>query len=117
MALYPVAKDGEISSGYPKIVIIEGKEIGVFYEQKQYYAILNYCPHKKAEICKGRVSGTLYCNKFDNYEMKYDELVLRCPWHHWEFSMKTGKAVIHDVKQRLKTFQVIVEKGIVYINI
>jgi 3-phenylpropionate/trans-cinnamate dioxygenase ferredoxin subunit len=35
--------------------------------------------------------------------------ILRCPWHAWEFDIKTGKAVVDPQKVRVKTYEVSVE--------
>lgn len=116
-----VARVGDISSGSPKLVTVEEKEIGVFYERGKYYAVLNYCPHFRAEVCRGRVTGTLFCDasekNSENYDLRQDEVVLRCPWHHWEFSLDTGRAVIPSVKQRLKTYDVRIDDDSVYVSV
>jgi nitrite reductase (NADH) small subunit len=111
------ARADEFIEGEPKIVQIENKEIGVIYKQGQYFAVLNHCPHAKAEICRGRVSGTLFSPSPNEYDMQHDFLVLRCPWHHWEFSLETGKAVIPSTKQRLKLFSVKAEADGVYVEV
>jgi nitrite reductase/ring-hydroxylating ferredoxin subunit len=46
------------------------------------------------------------------YEYEYGrsgELV-RCPWHGWEFEIKTGKAVFSD-KVRTRSYKVRVDEG------
>jgi 3-phenylpropionate/trans-cinnamate dioxygenase ferredoxin subunit len=117
MEWHLVAEVGEIAPGKPKLVTVDNKQIGIFLEGGAYYAVLNYCPHAKAEICKGRVTGTLFSPAPGEYDMRHDALVLRCPWHHWEFALDTGKAVISSVKQRLKTYQVKVEDGSIYVEV
>ncbi|SDJ01942.1 Rieske (2Fe-2S) protein [Paenibacillus naphthalenovorans] len=117
MAWNLVAREGEIAPGKAKLVQVDNKQIGIFYEENKYYAILNICPHFHAEICKGHVTGTLIFHSFEEYEMRHDELVLRCPWHHWEFAMDSGKAVIPSIKQRLKTYEVKVEDGNVFVAV
>ncbi|MDF2724279.1 MAG: Rieske [2Fe-2S] protein [Paenibacillus sp.] len=117
MAWHRVAGLEQIKPGKPLILTVANKEIGIFYEQSNYYAVMNICPHKQAEICKGRVSGTLWASANGEYDLQHDALVLRCPWHHWEFSLDCGKAVIPSVKQRLRLFPVKVEQEQLYVDI
>lgn len=107
----------DVSAGRPKIVTVAGKEIGIFYEGDRYYAVLNVCPHRRAEVCKGRVSGTVFSSSVSEYQMQDDVLVLRCPWHRWEFKLETGRAVIPTVKQRLKMYQLRVQNGNIYLAV
>lgn len=107
MKWHRVADIGEIEPKTSKLVEVAGKKVGIFHENGSYYAVLNVCPHAKAEICRGKVTGTLFASaRTQTYEMRHDLLALRCPWHHWEFSLETGKAIIPSVRQRLKTYQV-----------
>jgi nitrite reductase/ring-hydroxylating ferredoxin subunit len=117
MGWHRVAGLGEIQPGKPKIVTVGNKEIGIFFEQSHYYAVLNICPHNRSEICKGRVTGTLLADCQGGYELQSDNLVLRCPWHHWEFHLDTGKAVIPSVRQRMMVYPVKIEEQSVYIHI
>jgi nitrite reductase (NADH) small subunit len=116
MKWHLVASVGELAPGKAKLVTVDNKQLGIFHEGGAYYAILNFCPHAKAEICKGRVTGTLFSPAPGEYDMRHDMLVLRCPWHHWEFSLDTGKAVIPSIKQRLQIFQVKVENDNVFVE-
>ena len=110
MAWYQVASRDEIAPGQPKIVDVGGKSIGVFYEGGRYYAILNHCPHFGAPVCRGKVFGAVTAE--EPGQQSYDETrpILRCPWHHWEFDMETGRALT-PIKQRLKTYNVAVGKS------
>lgn len=117
MEWHCVANIEDIVVGRPKIVTVAGKEIGIFYEGDRYYAVLNVCPHRKAEVCKGRVSGTVFSSSVNEYQVRNDVLVLRCPWHRWEFELNTGRAVIPSVKQRLKTYQVRIENGNIFVAV
>jgi nitrite reductase/ring-hydroxylating ferredoxin subunit len=107
MAWYQVASRDEIAPGQPKIVDVGGKSIGVFHEGGRYYAILNHCPHFGAPVCRGKVFGAVTSK--EPGQQSYDETrpILRCPWHHWEFDMETGRALT-PIKQRLKTYNVAV---------
>jgi nitrite reductase/ring-hydroxylating ferredoxin subunit len=104
------------------IVTVGGKEIGLFRVGETLYAILNFCPHFGAPVCEGKVfTGCVTASVSEdgkNAPLGFDasRLVLRCPWHHWEFDMKTG-AALAPIRQRLKTYPVKVENGEVWIDV
>jgi nitrite reductase (NADH) small subunit len=107
---FAVCKTDDIPVGECKIFEVDGKSIGVFNVKEEYYALLNYCPHTGAELCKGPITGTAL--PVDDYKFVYGyegELV-RCAWHGWEFKIATGECLI-DVRVRAKKYQVTVENG------
>lgn len=105
----------EISEGRQKIVEVNGKEIGFFHEGGRYYAVLNFCPHMGAPICRGFVQGTVVADDAGRLGYDADRKVLRCPWHRWEFELATGKAVA-PIKQRIKTYPVALREGWLYVE-
>ena len=37
--------------------------------------------------------------------------MLRCPWHGWEFDIRTGRSYIDPEKLRVRAYEVVVEPG------
>jgi nitrite reductase/ring-hydroxylating ferredoxin subunit len=95
----------------------EGIEIGVFRVGRNYYALMNYCPHQGGPVCTGRVSGTTWMNNTDwKLEWIRDGEIVTCPWHGLEYEIPSGKCVA--IKEyRLKVFPVKVESGKLRIEI
>jgi nitrite reductase/ring-hydroxylating ferredoxin subunit len=116
MARHVVARVEEIPPGGRKIVRIEGREVGVFNLDGEFYALKNSCPHQAARVCLGRVMGTMLPS--DVYEFNYGEegRILRCPWHSWEYDIRTGQSVF-DKNVRLVTYRVDVSNGEVAVSI
>lgn len=80
------------------IVTVAGISIGVFNVDGELFALRNRCPHQGAPLCAG-VLTDLVVPRFCGDEPPQRDLVrhgevLRCPWHGWEFDMRTGEAVI-----------------------
>ena len=90
MKRHPVAKAGEIPPGGRKIVAIGRIGIGLFNVGGKVRAYRNACPHAGAPVCLGRVSGTSMPSKVYEYIYGMEGCVLRCPWHGWEFDLRTG---------------------------
>jgi len=101
MKRHPVAKAGEVQLGGRKIVSIGPLEIGVFNVGGEIRAYRNACPHAGAPVCVGRISGTSLPSKVYEYLYGKEGFILRCPWHGWEFDLRTGEHVV-DPQIRLK---------------
>jgi nitrite reductase (NADH) small subunit len=93
MKRHPVAKAGEIQPGGRKIVAVGRIGIGLFNVGGAVRAYRNACPHAGAPVCLGRVSGTSMPSKVYEYIYGMDGCVLRCPWHGWEFDLRTGRHI------------------------
>jgi nitrite reductase/ring-hydroxylating ferredoxin subunit len=111
-----VAKVGEIAVGDRKLVDVDGKSIGIFNVHGDHVAVLNVCPHQLAPICLGRVAGTTFAST-PGEPLKWgrDGEILACPWHGWEFDLKTGEALAD--KRGLRKYPVTVEGERVYIEV
>jgi nitrite reductase (NADH) small subunit len=110
MAIHYVAQTDEIQEGQSKIVNVEGRSIGIYRIGDEYYALYNRCPHEGAQLCKGPVCGTTLPSKVYEYEFGRKGELVRCPWHGWEFEIKTGKSVF-DEKVRTRSYKVQVDEG------
>jgi 3-phenylpropionate/trans-cinnamate dioxygenase ferredoxin subunit len=112
-AICPVA---ELPPGTRKIVEVDGKSIGLFNVKGDYYALLNYCPHSGAELCRGPITGTALPVDDFQYIYGYEGELIRCAWHGWEFKIATGECLL-DPKIRAKRYQVTVEADEVVVHI
>ena len=92
MARHVVAAVGEIAEGERKLVTVEGREIGVFNVKGEFYALLNKCPHAGASLCRGMVIGLAQSDEPGEYRLTRPGEFLRCPWHGWEFDIRTGQS-------------------------
>jgi 3-phenylpropionate/trans-cinnamate dioxygenase ferredoxin subunit len=106
---YVVGKAGDLPPGERKIVTINGLSLGVFNIHGEYYALINRCSHQGGPLCLGDLVGLILPSEPGEYRWSRPGEILRCPWHAWEFDVKTGKAVVDPQKQRVKTYEVTVE--------
>jgi nitrite reductase/ring-hydroxylating ferredoxin subunit len=109
-----VGKLSEFKDGDRRIIFVGDNEIGVFRHEGRFYAYSNFCLHQGGPACEGltiakveerimpdKTSRGLY---FSDTEMHFV-----CPWHGYEYDMKTGECV-SDRKLKLRSYK-IVEKG------
>jgi nitrite reductase/ring-hydroxylating ferredoxin subunit len=111
MTRHVVAKVGEIAPGQRRIVTVGGRRIGVFHSHGEYFALLDRCPHQGASLCSGMLMGLIDSSGPGEYRMTRPAEMLRCPWHGWEFDIRTGQSWCDPTKLRVKTYPASVESG------
>ena len=111
MPKHIVAAATEIPPGGRKLVEVEGREIGIFNVGGDYYALLNRCPHEGASLCKGTLIGLMSAEGPGRYTYSRQGEILRCPWHGWEFDVRTGKSCAEPERLKLRRYEVEVQTG------
>jgi nitrite reductase/ring-hydroxylating ferredoxin subunit len=119
MAEQFVGKLSEFQDGDRRIIFVGDTEIGVFRHEGQFYAYSNFCLHQGGPACEGltiakveerimpdKTSRGLY---FSDTEMHFV-----CPWHGYEYDMKTGECV-SDRKLKLRQYKVVEKEDGVYV--
>lgn len=111
MAKYVVAAAGEIALGGRKLVEVGGRPVGVFNVDGQFYALLNRCPHQGGPLCTGKLWGQVQSPAPGVYESTGPGVLLRCPWHGWEFDVRTGQSWFDPERMRVRRYPVTLEPG------
>lgn len=106
---FEICPTDELPPGERVIVELNGHSIGVFNVDGEYHALKNDCPHQRAPLCMGKVTGTTSAVEPGEVEWKDDGQILRCPWHGWEFDIATGESVFNPHKVRARSFDTAVE--------
>lgn len=107
----------ELAAGRPHIARVAGRSIGVVLtEGGELYAVRNACPHQGAELCRGGLGGTMLPSEAKQYVPGMDGYVLRCPWHGWEFDIRTGDSLFDPDGVRVKSYPVRVADGLVSVR-
>lgn len=101
-----VCRVSELPPGQRRIIEINGKSIGVFNVQGEYHAIKNVCPHQNARLCEGRICGTSRAESPDNIRWEDEGYIIRCPWHGWEFDIRTGESVYNPHKCKTSEYEI-----------
>ena len=118
MAEWLVAKNSEMKDGDRRIVTAGKREIGVFHKDGAYYAYSNTCLHQGGPACEGVLINNVVdiINPDRTYEGQTfgDETHFVCPWHGYEYDIKTGEC-IGDRKQKLRKFEVVKRGDEIYV--
>jgi hypothetical protein len=116
-----VATEAEIPEGGRKVIVAEGIEIGVFRVDGTLKAWRNECPHQGGPVCQGRIMKSVE-ERLDEERrslgIHYKEGTLNviCPWHGYEFCIRTGRHTGLD-RIRLASHSVTVRDGAIYVGV
>jgi 3-phenylpropionate/trans-cinnamate dioxygenase ferredoxin subunit len=106
MASHPVARVDEIPPGGRKIVEIAGRSIGIFNVDGEFFALRNSCPHQGGPLCEGQVLAAIAARGPGEYDHGRPGDIVRCPWHAWEFDIRTGRSWFDPQRTRVKAYPV-----------
>ena len=113
---WPVARGSEIPPGGRKLVEVDGRTIGVFNVHGTFVAVLNVCPHELAPVYLGAVRGTALASMPGEHCWGREGEILACPWHGWEFDLRTGTALA-DKRKRLRLYPITVREDTLYVTL
>jgi len=111
MARHVVAKVNEIAPGRAKRVEVAGRQIALFNVRGEIFALADRCPHEGASLCRGQVVGLTESDEPGTYRISRHGEFVRCPWHGWEFDLRTGRSWCDPSRVRTKSYEVTVESG------
>jgi nitrite reductase (NADH) small subunit len=100
-----------------RIVAAGGREIGVVRKADgSVHAMRNWCPHKGAEVCKTKLTGTMLPGEPGTLTWGHEGEIVRCPWHGFEFDIRTGKRPYSDSAMRLRTYPARIENDQILVD-
>jgi nitrite reductase/ring-hydroxylating ferredoxin subunit len=121
MAEYMAGNVDDYADGDRKVVVCGEFEVGVFRIGGDFYAWHNRCAHRAGPICQGRIMKRVLEPTADDKTVRtqeYDEAEshIVCPWHGYEFSIKTG---YHQGSSRfrLRKAELSIRDGEIYVNV
>jgi 3-phenylpropionate/trans-cinnamate dioxygenase ferredoxin subunit len=111
MARHIVGAVDEIPPGGRKLVEADGKKIVVFNLGGEFFALLDRCPHQGSALSGGILCGLTLSEEPGRYHFSRAGEMLRCPWHNWEFDIRTGKSWFDPRRTKVRAFPAHVETG------
>jgi len=96
----PVARVEDIPPAAVRAVDAGEEEIALAHCNGGFYAVQGHCLHLEGPLGEGRLDGC----------------VLTCPWHGWQYDVRTGQNEF-DLAIQLRTYDVQVEDGEVRVRV
>jgi 3-phenylpropionate/trans-cinnamate dioxygenase ferredoxin subunit len=111
MTRHVVGPTAEIPPGQRRLVELDGKKIVLFNLGGEFFALADRCPHQGGSLSNGREVALIEspCPGEYHYDRKGE--IIRCPWHAWEFDIRTGKSQFDPRRTKVRTYPACVEKG------
>ena len=114
-----VGKVSEFEDGSRRLVPGMPYEIGIFRVGEDFHAYENRCVHQGGPVCEGRFFPRMTAIVNDGGQVlgeRYSsgEPHLVCPWHGWEYDLRTGE-FCGDRSIRLRRYPVEIEGEDVYV--
>jgi nitrite reductase (NADH) small subunit len=112
-----VGSPAEFAEGTVTVRQAGKQEIGVICWGEELYAVRNVCPHQSAPVCRGRLRPLLTVAQpgVTSPACDEDRPVLCCPWHGWEYDVRSGRALWSE-RFRLRTYPIVVRDGRVLVD-
>jgi len=111
MTGHVVATVAEIPPGSRKRVTVRGRPIVIFNLGGEFFALADRCPHQGAPLSDGHLTGLLESAEPGCYSYTRMGEILRCPWHGWEFDVRTGQSYCDPERIRTRAYDVAVASG------
>lgn len=95
-----IAKTDEISPGTGIVVEAMDKCLAVFNVDGAFHVTDNMCLHRGGPLGEGDLEGE----------------TVTCPWHGWEYNVKTGHCATNP-SSNIKSYEAVVENGDVKVEL
>jgi nitrite reductase/ring-hydroxylating ferredoxin subunit len=97
---FRLASIDEVPEDRGLLVEAGSKAVAVFRYNGEFFAVDDTCPHKGGSLHEGpNVEG-----------------VVSCPWHQWQFDLRTGACPINPLS-KIETYRVWAEGNDLFIEI
>ena len=83
---------GDLPPGKGHVTEVNGREIAIFNVDGTFFAVDNTCAHRGGPLGEGELEGD----------------VVTCPWHSWEYNVRTGISLTTR-SASVKTYEVKIE--------
>jgi nitrite reductase/ring-hydroxylating ferredoxin subunit len=111
MTKYVLCLASELPDNASKQVEVQGRAIALFNIKGEILAVSDRCPHAGGSLCKGARVGLVQADLPGDYSYIRHGEIVRCPWHGWEFDLRTGRSWCDPKRVRVRSYDASVQKG------
>jgi nitrite reductase/ring-hydroxylating ferredoxin subunit len=106
-----VGRVADFPEGTHRVVLVDGREVGVFNIGGRLYGLLNCCAHQGVPLrTTPPTTGTLVADAEGDWRPRWvlEGEIVACPWHGLEYHVPTGRCLA-DPAIVLRRYDVVVE--------
>ncbi len=111
MARHVVAATSDFPPGTRRLITVNDRAVVVFNVKGEYFGLYNKCPHNGGSLAEGILTGLLQSSEPGNYTYSRQGEIIRCPWHGWEFDIRSGQSFCRVIRAKARPLPVKVEHG------
>ena len=111
MSRHVVAAAKDLPPGSRKLVQVGGRDVLILNIKGELFGILDRCPHNGGPLCRGTLGGYVVSPEPGTYAIERAGELIRCPWHGWQFDVRTGQSWCEPERIKTKTYEVDVARG------
>jgi nitrite reductase/ring-hydroxylating ferredoxin subunit len=120
MPEYSAGKVTDYADGDRKVVDCGELEVGIFKIDGEFFAWHNRCAHRAGPVCQGRIMKRVVEPVADDrtirsQEYHPSETNIVCPWHGYEYNIKTGQHQGNS-RVRLRKADITIREGEIYVR-
>jgi nitrite reductase/ring-hydroxylating ferredoxin subunit len=106
-----------LEEGRIGVVSAAGREIAYVRQGDSVFAFRNVCPHQSALLSLGSVARRLSSPRVGQVAIGDGAPVVRCPWHSWEFDLRSGRSLQLGDRYRFAVYRVEIVDGRVQVSV
>jgi nitrite reductase/ring-hydroxylating ferredoxin subunit len=111
-----ICRVDELEGGMVKPVRVGRLAAGAVLRDDEVFVFQAGCPHRAGPLDKGHVRGTLTAGEPGEMLLDEERLVISCPWHNYEYCLRTG-TTDWDKSLRIRVFQAEIVDGRVMVTL
>ncbi len=96
----PACNQSELGEGHVMLVHVGSERVAVGRCSDGVFAISDHCTHRGGPLSDGAVIGC----------------AIQCPWHGSQFDVRTGRVIAGPASNQIKTYDVEIRAGEVYVK-
>ena len=104
MTRHVVASVDSFSDREVRSVEVAGKSLCLLRLGDEFFALADRCPHGGAKLSGGRISNAVESDGPGEYRLCRRDEMLKCPWHGWEYDVRTGQSWSDPKTTRTRAF-------------
>lgn len=111
MPSYVVGRVADFPASGRMLVEINRRPVVIFRLGEDWFALLNTCPHQGGSLHEGKQVGLVESDRPADYRYSRRGEIIRCPWHGWEFDIRTGRSRCRPEKIKVPQYALAVADG------
>jgi 3-phenylpropionate/trans-cinnamate dioxygenase ferredoxin subunit len=104
MTRHVVANVADVPAGGRLRVMVGKRPLCLFNIAGEFFALNDRCPHEGASLADGNISGIVESDRPGHYRLCRRGEMIKCPWHGWEFDIRTGQSWSDPDRTRVRAY-------------